>query len=308
MDNNFTKSVIEPAWEIARKADKIKKFNFFPALLSTIYLTIIIIYQTAFTYIEVFDKKDVFFRLVLNFFHKDYFIESVITVIILFVMYLLLTPIAEWALISYIRAYDNKNINNYKTSYCIWEWIHSFWHLFEYDNLTWVIRLLTITTSFIFAIRIFWFEYIHLIWIVYMIYLFLALLLNILFAYSRFYIIIEWQSPFKAISSSVRLSFLNFTETVKLFFSIMLLYLRIIFTALFTLLFPLILSVIFTYFTSKIFLAIAVIFLIIIFISFLIFITHINSVVSIFVNSIWYFSFKKFNKIEKEWRQEKQEE
>ena len=95
MNNNFTETIIKPAWEIARKADKIKKFNFFPSLLSTIYLSIIILYQTAFTYIEVFDKKDEFFKLVLNFFHNDYFLESVITIILLFIMYLLLTPIAE---------------------------------------------------------------------------------------------------------------------------------------------------------------------------------------------------------------------
>ncbi|HBA44951.1 TPA: hypothetical protein DCZ31_03130 [Patescibacteria group bacterium] len=75
-------NIITPSWELINKTNTIKKFNFIPSLLSTLYLSVIVFYQIAFTYIYIFELKDQFFSLVIDFVHKSYFIEVLITLAI----------------------------------------------------------------------------------------------------------------------------------------------------------------------------------------------------------------------------------
>jgi hypothetical protein len=71
-------NIITPSWELINKTNTIKKFNFIPSLLSTLYLSIIVFYQTAFTYIYIFELKDQFFSMAIDLIHKSYFIEVLI--------------------------------------------------------------------------------------------------------------------------------------------------------------------------------------------------------------------------------------
>lgn len=89
------KNIIVPAWEMVSAESILKKFNFLPSLLSTIYLSGIILYQVAFTYIYVFQLKDEFFSWVLDFVHSGYFEEVVITIVSLLFVYVIFTPLAE---------------------------------------------------------------------------------------------------------------------------------------------------------------------------------------------------------------------
>ncbi len=106
-DLMLKEEIILPAWELVTHESLIKKFNFFPSLLSTVYLGLIILYQIAFTYVYIFQLKDQFFALVVDFVHKSYFMEALIGLGCAVILYLLITPIAEIGLISLIEKKTN---------------------------------------------------------------------------------------------------------------------------------------------------------------------------------------------------------
>lgn len=100
--------IILPAWNLVTHESLIKKFNFFPSLLSTIYLGLIILYQIAFTYVYIFQLKDQFFAVVVDFVHTSYFLEVIIALGCAVLLYILITPIAEIGLISLIEKKTNE--------------------------------------------------------------------------------------------------------------------------------------------------------------------------------------------------------
>ncbi len=104
--------IVMPAWQIASENTEIKIFNFFPSLLSTIYLAFILLYQVAWAYINVFNLKDMFFSVVVNFVHAGYFIESVAGFLIFFILFVIITPIAEGGLVSIIDRLHHTNEKN----------------------------------------------------------------------------------------------------------------------------------------------------------------------------------------------------
>jgi hypothetical protein len=109
--------IVIPAWEVASKHAEIKIFNFFPSFLSTFYLSLILLYQVSWSYINVFNLKDQFFSMVINFVHADYFGEVLVGLGIFFIGYILITPISEGGIIALIDAEsrgskgDSKSIN-----------------------------------------------------------------------------------------------------------------------------------------------------------------------------------------------------
>jgi hypothetical protein len=54
MSNILKEKIIIPAWLIIKNDYKIKKFYLFPGLLSIIFLTILLVYQSIYTYVELF--------------------------------------------------------------------------------------------------------------------------------------------------------------------------------------------------------------------------------------------------------------
>jgi hypothetical protein len=87
--------IVGPAWELVMNTSFLKKFNFFPSLLSTIYLGCIILYQLAFSYVYIFKMKDQFFGLIIQWVHASYFLEFVFALVIGIILYIFITPIAE---------------------------------------------------------------------------------------------------------------------------------------------------------------------------------------------------------------------
>ncbi len=88
-------TIVGPAWELVMTTSFLKKFNFFPSLLSTIYLGCIILYQLAFSYVYIFKLKDQFFAIIIDWVHTSYFWQFASALIIGILLYILITPIAE---------------------------------------------------------------------------------------------------------------------------------------------------------------------------------------------------------------------
>jgi len=289
--------IILPAWNLINHETLIKKFNFFPSLLSTIYLGCIVLYQLAFVYVYIFQLKDEFFGFIINWTHSAYFWETIVTLGIAFILYFLITPIAESGLISLIskKVRDTNDTSGF--GYGISRGIINFLPIFELHNTMALFKLLSIITFYLFLLRVFGQEYLMIISICMCIYLAFAFLVNMLFSYARFFIIFEEKKAFEAISLSIRMALDNLNTTFHLYFTLLLVYIRTFLTVLAFIIFPLIVSAILTYITI-LFLKMVAFFIVgVLFVGFLIFVSHLNSVLEIFVEAIWYNAYVENKKL-----------
>ncbi len=283
------KKVIIPAWNIIKNDIQVKKFYLIPWLLSTIFLTVLLVYQTIYTYVILFNKKEEALVVILNFFHSDYLFEIIVFWVIFIIVYIILTPIFEWWLIKYIQA-KNENIEM-SSSEALWEWLYNFLPLFEYNNLFSEFKVISILNSYLFTIRFIWLEYINVINYLFVILLFVWIFLNILFSYSKYAIILDNKKVFESIWVSSRITILNIKRTVKLYFFILFLNLRVIFNFVIFLSFPIIIVITLWLITSKIFLMVAITILSILFISFILILSYLTAVLEVFKTSIWYYAY-----------------
>lgn len=282
------KNIIIPSWELVNNSSIIKKFNFLPSLISTLYLSAIVLYQVAYSYIIIFQKKDEFFSLVIDFTHTSYFLEVILWAILWLLLYILISPIAEAWVICLIDVFSKKEEEKQKASYWFSQWILNFLPLFEFHNFMWLFKLLSIVTFYFLLLRIFGSWYAMIITIIMLIYMLFAIFINMLFAYTKFYIIFEKKWVFEAISLSTKMTLHNIDLTTKLYYTLFLVYARVIISVILFIIFALIFSFIFTYITSKILLSIWIWVALVLFIIFILFISHFNSALEIFVDALWY--------------------
>lgn len=290
MTNKLLKEkIIIPAWDIIKNDIKIKKFYLIPWLLSTIFLTVLLVYQTIYTYVVLFNKKEEALVVILNFFQSKYLFETLTILFIFIIIYILLTPIFEWWLIKYIHS---KNINHeISTSDAFGEWLYNFLPIFEYNNLFSEFKVISILNSYLFTIRFIWIEYINIINYIFLILLLLWIFLNILFSYSKYIMIIENKKVFESIWISSKITILNLKRTIKIYFFILFLNLRVIFNFIIFLSFPIIIVLTLWLITSKIFLLVTITILSILFITFILILWYLTAVLDVFKTSLWYYAY-----------------
>lgn len=294
MGKLLKENIIIPAWKIIKDDSKIKKFYLFPWLLSILFLTVLLVYQSIYTYVVLFWKKEEALEIILKFFHSNYAIEILIGSAIFLFIYFLLTPIFEWWLIKYIELKNSKN--ELSTSEAFWQWLYKFFPIFEYNNIFSEFKIVSILNGFLFTIRFIWIEYISTISYIFIILLFFSIILNILFSYSKYIIILDNKWVFEAIWISSKITILNIKRTIKLYFFILFLNMRVIFNFIIFLSFPIIIVVAIWLITTKIFLIMAITILTILFIFFILVLWYLTAVLEVFKTSIWYYAYKEWKK------------
>lgn len=284
------KHILLAAWEIIKDDIRIKKAYFFPWLLSIVFLTVLLVYQSIYTYVVIFHQKEKALELILNFFHSDYVLETLITAIIFLIFYLSIIPIFEWWLISYLSKKDTDKSASIGDALSVW--IYRFLPLFEYSNLFSEFKFINVLNWYLFIIRFFEWQYIKQITYSFIFLYFLSAIINILLAYSKYIIVLENKKLFDAISKSTKLAILNLITTVKLYLFMFILNTRVIINFIVFLIFPVIIVLTIWLITSQIFMTIAVSMLVIIFILFVLFLWYFTWVLEIFKTAIWYFAYK----------------
>ena len=293
--NSFLKQgIIIPAWDIIKKDSKIKKFYFFPWILSIIFLTVLLVYQSIYTYVEVFWKKQEALVIILKFFHSDYLLGFIITSIVFLLFYIIVIPIYEWALIKYIDAKNRKESCSLSDS--IWLWMYRFLPLFEYNNIFSEFKFISILNGYLFVIRFVWVEYIGYVSFIFIIIFLFSIIINLMLAYCKYEIVIWNKKTFESIWSSSKIAILNIKTTITLYFLMFLLNIRVIINFLIFLSFPIIIVLAIWLFTSKIFLTIAITIISILFLFFILILWYITAVLDIFKTSIWYFAYMNWKK------------
>lgn len=295
MTNIIKDKVIIPAWNIIREDSRIKKFYLFPGLLSIIFLTMLLVYQSIYTYVEIFWKKDEALIIILKFFHSDYVFEIVVATIIFLIIYFLFTPIFEWGLIKYIHGKDTNN--EITTSEALWQWIYKFWPIFEYNNIFSEFKLISILNGYLFTIRFIGVEFIKQISYIFIVLFFLWIVLNIILSYSKYIIVIENKWVFKSIWISSKITILNLKRTIKLYFLMFILNLRVIFNFVIFLSFPIIMVVAIWLITTKLFLFVAITILSVLFIVFIFALWYLTAVLEVFKTSLWYYAYVEWKKV-----------
>jgi len=294
MTKLLKENIIIPAWDSVKNDTRIKKFYLFPWLLSIIFLTVLLVYQSIYTYVEIFWKKEEALVIILKFFHSDYALEIITWSIIFILIYFLCTPIFEWGLIKYINKKDTWE--NLTSSEALWEWLYRFLPIFEYNNIFSEFKIISILNWYLFTIRFIWVDYINIISYIFLVLLFLWIFINIILSYSKYIIIIENKWVFEAIWASAKITILNLKRTVKLYFLMFFLNIRVIFNFIIFLIFPIIIVVVVWLISSKIFLILAMTILIWLFILFIFALGYLTAVLEVFKTTIWYFAYKEWKK------------
>ena len=294
--------IILPAWELIKDDSKVKKMYFLPWILSIIFLSALLAYQAIYTYTILSDKKEETLEKILNFVHSAYIVEFIISAAIFILLYIFIIPIFEGALIRYISKKDLTNNAE------VWEslsvWLYRFLPVFEYNNLFSEFKFLSIVNWYLFIIRFFEFNYINIINYVFLILFLFSIIINILFAYSKYIIVLENEKVFKAIWKSAKLALMNLRNTFKLYFLMFILNIRVVFNFIVFLIFPILIVTILWFISTQIIQTVALIVLATIFIWFILFLGYLTWVLEALKTSIWYFAYKKWNErlneIEKE--------
>jgi len=282
--------IIKKALELIINDDKIKKYYFIPWLFSIIFLTILLVYQSIYTYVELFWNKDKALQVILKFFHSQYAFEIIIWAIIFILLYIVVIPLFEWWLIKYID--KKESWNKCDCSENLSHWLMRFLPLFQYNNMFSEFKFMAVVNGYLFMLRFLWLEYIWALNYVFFILLIFSSIINILFAYSKYFIVIENKHMFEAISASSKLAIYNLWTTIKLYLFMFVLNIRIIINFLVFLLFPVWIISLISIITWKIFIAITIWALSLIFIWFILFLWYLNSVLEVFKISIWYYWYK----------------
>lgn len=295
MNDSIKKNIIQKAWDIIHEDNKIKKFYFFPWLISIIFLTLILVYQTIYTYVEIFQQEDKALRVILSVFHSWYITEILIWFWIFLLLYIIITPLYEWTLISYISKKEESD-TEVSLSDSFWNWLYRFLPILEFWNIFSQFRFMSILNMYLFCLRFIWLEYIWYLTLSFSFLLIISTIVNILFAYARFEIILNNKGALESITESIKIAILNIWSTTKLYFYMFLVNIRIIINFFVFLLFPFFIATAITYISTKLFLIITVIILSIIFLVLIVILWYLGWVFEILKTSIRYFAYIEWKK------------
>lgn len=285
--------IVTNAWEFATEFPSLKKLNFLPSFFGTSWLFLLLIYQITYTWVLIFDKQNEILQFLINLPKQSYFLWVVLWIVLIFIFFTILNPIARGGIIQMMDTYRKNDGKKFHRS---WQWffdgLSHFLPIFEIQNILAIFSPLTIITFTIFLWRFLDKEFHTAVLIIMWIYFIFALFLNMLFAYAPMFVVFEDKKWTESLSASTSMALQNINITSKLYFTNLILHLRIVIVGWFYLLMPFVISGALAYFTManvEIFLWII---FIIIAILFFVFIVHLNSVLEIFILWIWYESYK----------------
>lgn len=294
--NNFKEKIVFPAWQLIRDDGNIKKYYLIPWLLSIIFFTWLLVYQVIYTYVKIiWNNQDKVLKTILRFLESDYWWEVLLLAIIFLISYFILGPIFEWGLIKYLDFKEKGKALS--KSEAFWQGLYKFLPLFEYNNIFSEFKLLSLLNFYLFTIRFVGIDYFKLVSIIFIILIIPSIILNILFSYAKYFIVIENKTVFASIGESTKLAILNFKKTIKIFFLLFILNLRVIINFIIFLFFPIIIVSSLIYISSKFLLFITIWVLLIIFLWLIIFVGYLTAVLEVFKVSLWYNAYIEWKKM-----------
>ena len=289
--DSFKQNILIPSLRTMRDDSKIKKFYFFPGLISVIFLWVLFLYQIAYTYVVLLGREEEAFSIILSYFHSEYLSIYLIIAVIFVIFYIILIPIFEWALIQYI---DNTQRWEASRSDSIGVGVFRFYPLFEFNNIFNMFKFISIVNWFLFSLRFLGIEYLSWLWIFFSVAFLFSIIVNIIVAYARYEIVLEKKWTFEAIGVSSQISLLNIKTTLKLYFLMFIMNIKVMINFLLFLVFPIFAVFVTGFLSSSIFTTIALFILWALFIFLLLVLWYMAAVLEIFTTAIWYHAYKEW--------------
>ncbi len=281
-------TLVAPAWKAVTQGTLIKKFNFLPSLMSTVVLAGIATYQVAITWVMFFGETDLAFQWLAGFSKNVLFWESAAAGVLAFFLMEFLITVYEGGLLHLVRAFFRRDDSKYGYFRGMAAGLRTFLPLLEYDMFVKIFHPVSILTSYFLLLRVIGMAYFWVVTPLVALYALVALVINVFLSYARFYIVFEGKGIFQALSASVAMSLEHMDTTVRLFFSMLLVYVRTVLLLLGTLAFPLGVTALFAWLGAGVAFSWAFGFAGLAFLAFLVFVSHANSVLEIFVTALWY--------------------
>lgn len=281
--------IVQNAWVLVSQFHSLKKLNFLPSVFGMAWLFLILIYQITFTLVTSFGHTNDIWMFLKHLPSEPYFVWLIGGIIFIFLFYSLLNPIARWGMIHMMHTYRQQKGKRFHRSWQgFFDGLSHFLPIFEIQNLVAIFAPITIITFTIFLFRISDPSLHWLISIAMGVYFLLAFFLNMCFAYAPFFVIFEDKKAWQSLAASTAMAVGNIGITARLYFTNVLLYLRVILFGILFLVMPFAISALLTFFTAA---TLKIIFLIIfalITTVLFIFIAYLNSVLEIFILALWY--------------------
>lgn len=222
-------------------------------------------------------------------------------------MYVIMMPLFEWALIHYIHKKDTQNEVSFSKAF--WNGLYRFLPLFEYDNIFSQFKLISVLNIYLFCLRFIGIDYLMFLNAIFLFLLWVSTVINILFAYSRFEIVLNNKKALESLSESVKIVLLNLSTTIRIYFFLFFVNIRVIINFIVFLLFPIIIALSVTYISSKVFLIITLLMVWCTFVFLIIILWYLWGVMDIFKTAVWYFAYKEGKKsLEQEQKEENSQE
>ncbi|MCH2188464.1 hypothetical protein MK079_01385 [Candidatus Gracilibacteria bacterium] len=290
MAYNFREDVIIPAWNLIKDDSTLKLLCLTPGLLSILFFSILLVYQSVYAYVNIFEKGDEAFIVLLNFFESGYLFEIIIAGILFFIIYVIAIPLFDGGLIQYIAKKDEgQEVSGSDFIGC---GFYNFLRVFQYNNLFSEFKFISILNAYLFTLRFVGIEYLSTINILFFIVFIFSTLLNIFLAYAKYEMILTKKDLFPSCSSSAKIALFNFGTTMKLYFLMFLLNVRVMLNFLIFLSFPIAIITVAGIIASQFFQVIAIVILAILFIVCIFFLGYMAAVLDSFKAAIWYFAYK----------------
>ena len=290
--DDFKKYILLPSLEIIRSDDRIKRFYFIPGLFSVLFLSVLLVYQVAYTYVVLLWKKEQAFEVILQLFHSQYLTELIIIAVIFVIFYIILIPIFEWALIQYIDR--RQSWDEASRSGSVGVGIFRFYPLFEFNNIFNMFKFISIINGYLFALRFLGLEYIRFLSIFFTIAFLFSIVINIIIAYARYEIVLQKKWVFSAIWTSSQIALINIKTTLKLYFLMFIMNIKVIINFIIFLIFPLFAIFVTGFISSSFFTTIAVVVLWIVFLFLLLILGYMAAVLEIFTTAVWYYAYREW--------------
>lgn len=292
-DKFIKEQFIIPALRIIGTDSKIKKVYFFPGLLSIIFLTALLVYQSIYTYIVIFGNKEAALEKILWLFHSQYLTGIIISWGIFILLYIFVMPIFEWGLIKYIEQKEKNLEEDVSFSDSLGVGLLHFFPLFEYNNLFSEFKLISILNAYLFVLRFVGADFFQFVNIVFFVLFIAAFFVNLMLNYSIYEIVLGKKKAIPALKGSFQISILNIRNTFKVYMFMFLLNARVIINFFIFLLFPILFALAVSYISSQFLLLITIIILAVLFILLVLLMWYIASVLEVLKTSIWYFAYQE---------------
>ncbi len=301
MKENFTNNILNPSLELIRQDNKLKKFFFLPGVFWVIVLSLILVYQVAYTYVVLLEKQDDVMQIILSYFHNaEYLMISLIALSIGFILYIIVWPILDGALIRYIATRDEKWPNAASRADALGLGMVRFYPLFEFNSISGLFKFITILNGFLFSLRFLGIEYVKPLAIFFIVAFCFSFVLNTFISYARYEIVLHNAWVFEAIWTSASITLLNLKTTLRIYFLMFIMNIKVLLNFIIFMIFPIIMIVIAGYVSSQIFSIIVMGILMILFFFLLAVLWYMAWVLQIFTTAMWYYAYKEWKKKLKE--------